>query len=100
MTTLIVTFGLDEFCRSTNLSRDVLVEIVELGILEPREPDVEPWSFDETALILARRAVRLKQDFELDWPGIALAIRLLDELEQVKRENRRLRQRLERFTPL
>ncbi|WP_263142377.1 chaperone modulator CbpM [Pseudomonas sp. RIT-PI-AD] len=98
MTTLILTLGVDEFCRSTNLSRDVLVEIVELGILEPREPQVEPWSFDVDSLILAKRALRLKQDFELDWPGIALALRLFDELDQLKRENRRLRQRLERFT--
>ncbi len=97
MTTLIVTFGVDEFCRSANLSREVLVEIVELGILEPSEQTVERWSFDLDALLLAKRALRLKQDFELDWPGIALALRLLDEIDQLKRENQQLRRRLERF---
>jgi chaperone modulatory protein CbpM len=45
----------------------------------------------------ALRALRLHQELEIDWSGIALAIELLDELEQLRDENRMLRQRLRRF---
>ena len=34
---------------------------------------------------------------ELDWPGIALALRLLDEVDELRAENRYLRQRLARL---
>lgn len=97
MTTLIVTFDVEEFCETAKLSRETLVEIVELGILEPSEAQPEHWSFGVDALTVARRALSLKRDFELDWPGTALALRLFDQVEQLKRENRLLRQQLQRF---
>ena len=44
-----------------------------------------------------RRAVRLRQELELDWPGIAVALTLLEENAHLRQENRLLRQRLSRF---
>ncbi|KAF1065399.1 MAG: Chaperone modulatory protein CbpM [Pseudomonas citronellolis] len=46
---------------------------------------------------MVRRAARLRREFELDWHGIALAMRLFDEVEQLRSENRYLRQRLARY---
>lgn len=97
MTTLIVTFDVEEFCETARLSRETLGELIELGILEPSETQADRWSFDMTALTAARRALSVKRDFELDWPGTALALHLLERLEQLKRENRLLRQQLRRF---
>ncbi|WP_302622355.1 chaperone modulator CbpM, partial [Klebsiella pneumoniae] len=42
-------------------------------------------------------AVRLRNELELDWPGIAVALTLLDENARLTRENRLLQQRLARF---
>lgn len=75
----------------------MLVEIVEVGIVEPREQRAGHWVFDYQAVSVVRRAVRLRREFELDWPGIALALRLLDEVEELRAENRYLRQRLARL---
>jgi chaperone modulatory protein CbpM len=86
-----------EFCQCTSLPQAWLVEIVEEGILQPRGASPEQWLFDEQALATARRALRLRQDLELEWAAIALALRLLDELEQLREENRQLRSRLGRF---
>ncbi|SDU25343.1 chaperone modulatory protein CbpM [Pseudomonas pohangensis] len=86
-----------EFCQCTSLPQAWLVEIVEEGILQPRGASPEQWLFDEQALATARRALRLRQDLELEWAAIALALQLLDELEQLREENRQLRSRLGRF---
>ena len=36
-------------------------------------------------------------DMALDWPGIAVALTLMDDIAHLKQENRLLRQRLSRF---
>ncbi|SDI04633.1 chaperone modulatory protein CbpM [Pseudomonas panipatensis] len=97
MAHVLLTLELDELCESARLPREVLLEIVDVGIVEPRERRGDTWLFDAAALTLVRRAARLQREFELDWPGIALAMRLLDEVEQLRAENRQLRQRLARY---
>jgi chaperone modulatory protein CbpM len=46
---------------------------------------------------IVHRAVRLRKELELDWPGIAVALTLLDENARLSRENQILQQRLARF---
>jgi chaperone modulatory protein CbpM len=48
-------------------------------------------------LALAKRAAKLRRDLELEWEGVALALDLLDEVKQLRAENRMLRQRLGRL---
>jgi chaperone modulatory protein CbpM len=48
-------------------------------------------------LATLRRAIRLQQDLELDWEGIAVVLSLMEKLQQVRRENRLLRQQLVAF---
>ena len=86
-----------EFCQCAVLPQAWLVEIVEEGILQPSGASPEQWLFDAQALTIARRALRLRQDLELEWAAIALALQLLDELEQLREENIQLRSRLSRF---
>ncbi len=49
--------------------------------------------FDDSAVTIVHRAVRLRNELELDWPGIAVALTLLDENARLTRENRLLQQR-------
>jgi chaperone modulatory protein CbpM len=65
-------------------------------MIEPRQPQRENWLFD-SAVTIVHRAVRLRKELELDWPGIAVALTLLDENARLTRENRLLQQRLARF---
>ncbi|AYC34513.1 chaperone modulatory protein CbpM [Pseudomonas cavernae] len=94
---LIIQFNLHEFCQCAELSTECLYEIVEHGIVEPSGSQPEDWLFDATALAIAKRAARLRRDLDIEWAGIALALNLLEELEQLRTENSRLRQRLSRF---
>lgn len=56
-----------------------------------------PRVFDDHAAIVVQRAVRLRHELALDWPGIAVALTLMDDIAHLKQENRLLRQRLSRF---
>ncbi|MDT1888177.1 chaperone-modulator protein CbpM, partial [Acinetobacter baumannii] len=68
-----------------------------LGMIEPHQPQADTWLFDDSAVTIVHRAVRLLNELELDWPGIAVALTLLDENARLTRENRLLQQRLARF---
>ncbi len=57
----------------------------------------QPRVFDDHAAIVVQRAVRLRHELALDWPGIAVALTLMDDIAHLKQENRLLRQRLSRF---
>ena len=97
MTTVVVELDMKQFCQVSDMSAAYVIEIVEHGILEPQGRKPEEWLFDDHALITARRAARLQRELALEWQGVALALDLLDELDQVRAENRMLKQRLGRF---
>ena len=62
-----------------------IVEFVEEGVLHV--VDVSPeWHFTGEALRRARLALRLERDLELNLAGVALAIELIEEISQLRRE--------------
>ncbi len=89
--------SLNELCEITVMPKDTIIEIVEHGIIEPQGRDPESWQFDIHMLVTTRRAVRLYRDLEIDWSGIAFALSLLDELEELREDNKCLVMRLSRF---
>jgi chaperone modulatory protein CbpM len=62
-----------------------IVEFVEEGVLTV-EVDTAEWHFSGAALRRARLALRLERDLELNLAGVALALELMDELENLRRE--------------
>lgn len=97
MANVTVTFTITEFCLHTGIQAEELNEIVGLGVIEPYDFEVKPWQFDDQAINVAQRALRLRRELALDWPGIAVALTLLEENERLRQENRLLRQRIGRF---
>ena len=83
-------FNITEICRACGGTTEWLVELVEEGVLEPRDRAADDWRFPGHALPRARTALRLQRDLGLNTPGVALAIEMLEEIE-------RLRARLRRF---
>lgn len=97
MTPVLIELSFEEFSLAAELPKDALLRLVEEGILEPGGASPDTWRFESRMIATARRASRLHRDLGIDWSGIALALELLDELEQTRLENRLLRQRLSRF---
>ncbi|MEX0962854.1 MAG: chaperone modulator CbpM [Pseudohongiellaceae bacterium] len=89
--------SLNEMCEITVMSKNTIIEIVEHGIVEPIGDEPESWRFDTRMLVKTRKALRLHRDLEIDWSGIAFSISLLEELEQLRDENKALIMRLSRF---
>jgi chaperone modulatory protein CbpM len=86
-----VEVALDEFVEACGLTLEEIVELVEYGVFEPRGAAREEWSFSARYIALGRRARRLKADFELDLPGLALALTYLERIEELESELTRLR---------
>jgi chaperone modulatory protein CbpM len=95
--THIEILSLNEVCEITVMSKSTIIEIVEHGIVEPIGDEPESWRFDTHMLVTTRKALRLHRDLEIDWSGIAFTIGLLEELEQLREENKTLMLRLSRF---
>nr|GEW53102.1 chaperone protein DnaJ A6, chloroplastic [Tanacetum cinerariifolium] len=71
-----------EFCEVVGMPAAFVIEIVEHGILEPQGRRPDEWVFDGASLSIAKRAVRLHHQLQLEWDGVALALNLLEELER------------------
>ncbi len=79
----------DELCARLSIERHWLVELVELGALEPvGEPDA--WQFPRADVPRLGTIVRLVDDLGLNLPGAVLVVELLEE-------RRRLRARLRQY---
>lgn len=89
-------FSLGEICERCGVPADIVVEMVEYGIVRPvtNPADNDRWQFDTDALLRMSRAQRLRRDLELDPAGLALALELLDEIDTLQRQVRTLQQQL------
>ncbi len=89
-------FSLGEICERCGVHADIVVEMVEYGIVTPAgvRADSEDWRFDTDALLRVIRAARLRRDLELDAAGLALALELLDEIDALQQRVLTLQQRL------
>lgn len=65
-----------------------IVEFVEEGVLSVVEINTTEWHFTGAALRRARLALRLERDLELNLAGVALALELMEELENLRRQLR------------
>jgi chaperone modulatory protein CbpM len=65
-----------------------IVELVEEGVLSVIEVHTTEWRFSGAALRRVRIALRLERDLGINLPGVALALELLEELAQLRRERK------------
>lgn len=75
---------LADLCRACAVHADRIVELVDIGVLEPQGQEPDRWMFVGTSLPRARTALRLQRDLEIDLAGVALALELLDEIETLR----------------
>ena len=91
-----VRIALTELEAGSGLSRSEIVELVEYGALAPQGVGPEHWSFPANALALAREAARLRSDFELAPPALALMLAYVERVHELERRVRELECRLPR----
>ena len=57
---------------------------VSEGVLSPTGSSPQDWRFSGESLRRAKTAAHLTHDLELNTPGVALALDLLDEIAQLR----------------
>jgi chaperone modulatory protein CbpM len=85
----VVTFH--ELVEYSGLRESELLDLVHIGALPSRDSSDGGLAFSARVVTMARTACRLRDDFELDTRGLAVALRLLERVRDLEGEVARLR---------
>lgn len=80
--------SLVQLCRSCDVQGELIEAMVEQGILEPAGRRGSHWCFPSSSLKRTRITLHLQRDLGVNLAGAALALDLLDRIEEL---NARLR---------
>lgn len=79
-----VEFTLVELSRVSGASEQELTLWVSEGAFEPTGTQPQEWRFSGASLRRVRTAQRLAHDLQINPPGIALVLELLDRIEALR----------------
>ena len=85
-----------ELAELSGLSPEDLQELVDYGAILPTNPGDATICFAARWVVTARTACRLRQDFELNTDGVALALSLLARIRELEAQICDLRAQLPR----
>ncbi len=84
--------SLSELAYLSRLHPELIARFVDLGLLEPRaRKNTGELLFDSEAVPTARKIWRLRQQLGINYVGIGLVLDLLDRIEDLENEIRRLK---------
>ena len=86
------TFTLVELCRSCAVEAELIEALVEQGILEPTGRSGSHWCFPASSLRRTRVTLHLQRDLGVNIAGAALALDLLERIEELDARLRTLRE--------
>ena len=79
-----VHMSIIELSHASRTPEDLIMAWVTEGVLSPTGSSPEDWRFSGDSLRRAKTAAHLTHDLELNVPGVALALDLLDEIAQLR----------------
>lgn len=82
----ITVLSIEDLSRLCAVDRTHMMELIDEGVLDIVQIDAAEWRFNGAALRRARLALRLQRDLDVNLPGVALALNLMEELDQLRRE--------------
>jgi len=90
-----VTITLKEVCQQTMISKTILLELLEHGLLGEIYASIDELQFDFQKLQRLQSALRLQNDLGVNPPGAVVILELLDKLNALQEELSILRRHLE-----
>ena len=81
---------LGQLCRACDVHADWIISIVEESIIEPQGENIRFWRFSGKSMLRACSALRLQRDLGVNLAGIALALDLMEELENLRAQMKTL----------
>ncbi len=85
------TFTLAELCRAFPVDAEVIEAMVENGILEPAGTRSGHWCFPASSMRRTRITLHLQRDLGVNLAGAALALDLLERIEELDARLRAMR---------
>ncbi len=77
---------LQEFCYAIKTEPEFIHKMVEYQLIQPHGQSPEEWRFDSISLKKGRIALSFYKDLEINLPGIALALELLEKIEKLQKD--------------
>jgi chaperone modulatory protein CbpM len=77
-----------EFCAVCHAPEEFVVELVAEGVIEPLGGERARWRFTGRSVRRTQVAIRLHHDLDVNLPGVALAVELLDEIARLRSPGR------------
>ena len=81
-----VHMSIVEISQATRAPEELIMSWVSEGVLSPAGSSPEDWRFSGDSLKRAKTAAHLTHDLELNTPGVALALDLLDEITRLRNQ--------------
>lgn len=75
---------IDELCLACNVDANWITELVEHGVIEPIREVGADRRFTSLAIVRIAKAKRLERDLNLNPPGLAVVLDLLDEIDDLR----------------
>ena len=84
-----VHMSIVELSHAARTPEDLIMSWVTEGVLSPIGSSPQDWRFGGDSLRRAKTAAHLTHDLELNVPGVALALDLLDEITSLRAQLKR-----------
>ena len=87
MSEVQLTVSIIELCDACGADQQVIIEMVDFGVLEVEPPQAEQpeqWLFQTAVIERAQKALRLHHDLAINLEGVALALDLLEEIDELR----------------
>ncbi len=85
-------FSLRELCDLCRVHARFIEDLIDEGILSPRGTHPQEYRFAAVEIKRIQISIRLHDDLRINLPGAALALNLLEEIEELKRSKQQLEQ--------
>lgn len=83
-----VEITLSELCEVCSVEHTLIEQLVQEGVLDPVGHKSHEPLFRYTSVRITQTAIRLQDDLGVNMPGVALALELLDRIEELQRKVR------------
>ncbi len=78
-----------ELCRHCDIHAEGVISFIEEGIIQPSGAQPSDWLFNGEDIIRIQVVLRLQRDLDINIPGAALVLQLLDEITCLQKQIKR-----------
>ena len=79
-----ITYDFEEICHVCRVRDQLVFDMINEGMLTPIGDSPKSWKFSAASIKTIQVTVRLQEDLGVNLPGVALALDLLEELEDLR----------------